>query len=107
MKVAITSTGNTLESSMGKHLGRCAFFAIYDTDTSSVHFIANPGNSMREGAGYAAVTLVISHGVEKIISGEFGYKLKASLDSHHIQMVVLEKPEMTIREIINLLEKRR
>ncbi len=33
MKIAITSEGNSLNSLIDPRFGRCAFFAIYDTDT--------------------------------------------------------------------------
>jgi hypothetical protein len=46
---------------------------------------------------------VASRDVRKIISGEFGMKIKSLLDSLKIQMVVLKEPEKTIKEIIDML----
>jgi len=105
MKVAITSTGNSLDSTLDQRFGRCGFFIIYDTDAKGMEFIPNPNKDAQEGAGPASVQLVASRNVQKIISGEFGIKIKSLLDSLKIQMVVLKEPEKTIGEIIELLNK--
>ena len=88
MKVAITSTGNNLESKLDQRFGRCAFFVIYDIETKGMEFIPNPNKDALEGAGPASVQLVASRDIEKIISGEFGIKIKSLLDSLKIQMIV-------------------
>ncbi|MFO7620618.1 MAG: NifB/NifX family molybdenum-iron cluster-binding protein [Bacteroidales bacterium] len=105
MKVAITSTGNTLESKLDQRFGRCAFFTVYDTETKGLEFIPNPNKDAREGAGPASVQLVASRNVGKIISGEFGIKIKPLLDSLKIQMIVLKEPEKSIQEIIDMLNQ--
>jgi len=103
MKVAITSNGNTLESKLDQRFGRCQYFTIYDTETKGIEFLPNPNKDTREGAGPASVQLVASRGVQKIISGEFGIKIKSLLDSLKIQMVILKQPEKSIQEIIDML----
>ncbi|MBU0487274.1 MAG: diguanylate cyclase [Bacteroidetes bacterium] len=104
MKVAITSTGNTLESNLDQRFGRCAYFVVYDTDTKAFEFIPNPNIDAEQGAGPASVNLVASRDVQKIISGEFGMKVKPILDSLKIQMVVLKDPEKQIKDIIEMLK---
>lgn len=103
MKVAITSTGNTLESKLDQRFGRCSYFVIYDLDTKGIEFIPNPNRDAANGAGPASVQIVASRDVKKIISGEFGMKIKSLLDSLKIQMVVLKEPDKTIKEIIEIL----
>jgi predicted Fe-Mo cluster-binding NifX family protein len=103
MKVCITSTGNTLESKLDERFGRCAYFVIYDTESKATEFIPNPHKDLESGAGPAAVQLVASRGVSKIVAGEFGMKIKSLLDSLKIQMIVFKKPEHKIQEIINML----
>ncbi len=105
MKVAITSTGNNLESKLDQRFGRCSFFIIYDSETKGMEFIPNPNRNAEEGAGPASVQLVALRNVKTIISGEFGIKIKSLLDSLKIQMIVLKEPEKTIREIINMLNR--
>lgn len=103
MKVAVTSTGNNLESKLDQRFGRCAFFVIYDTDTKGMEFIPNPNKEAEEGAGPASVQLVASRQVTKIISGEFGIKIKSLLDSLKIQMIVYKESEKSIQNIIDML----
>ncbi len=105
MKVAITSTGNSLESTIDQRFGRCAFFVIYDTETGGVEILPNPNRDAREGAGPASVQLVASRDVQKIVSGEFGVKIKSLLDSLRIQMVVYKEPEKTVQSVIDMLKK--
>jgi predicted Fe-Mo cluster-binding NifX family protein len=103
MKIAITSTGNTLESQIDERFGRCAFFVIYDIETKATEFIPNPHKDAESGAGPAAVQLVASRGVSKIVAGEFGMKIKSLLDSLKIQMIIFKKPELKIQEVIDIL----
>jgi len=105
MKVAITSTGKNIESKLDQRFGRCSFFVIYDTETKGMEFIPNPNKEAQEGAGPASVQLVASRDVKKIISGEFGIKIKSLLDSLKIQMIALKEPEKTINEVIEMLNK--
>jgi len=104
MKIAITSTGNTIDSEIDARFGRCSFFAVYDTDIKKVDFIPNPNKDAEEGAGPASVQLIASHSVVKIVSGEFGMKIKPILDSLKIQMIVYKKTDMKISDIIKMLE---
>ncbi len=103
MKVAITSTGNSPESKLDSRFGRCSYFVIYDTETSATTYIPNPFKENIEGAGPASVKLVSSEGVGKIVSGEFGAKVKAITDSLQIQLIVLKDQEKTISDIIEML----
>jgi predicted Fe-Mo cluster-binding NifX family protein len=105
MKVAITSKGNNLESKLDQRFGRCAYFIIYDNESRSMEFIPNPNKDVQEGAGPASVQLVASKKVNKIISGEFGIKIKSMLDSLKIQMIILKEPDKTIQEIIDMLNQ--
>lgn len=105
MKTVITSTGNTLDSKMDRRFGRCSYFVIYDSENGSVEFIPNTNADSVEGAGVASARLVASRGVEKVVSGEFGNKVKNIFDSLEMQLVMI-KEEKTIQQIIELLEKK-
>ncbi|MGQ9621612.1 MAG: NifB/NifX family molybdenum-iron cluster-binding protein [Bacteroidales bacterium] len=104
MKVAITSSGNSLESKIDQRFGRCEYFVIYDTETGDVEIIPNSSKDVSEGAGPASVQFVAARNVKKIISGEFGIKVKALLDSLKVQMIILKDSEKTIREVIKMLK---
>jgi predicted Fe-Mo cluster-binding NifX family protein len=102
MKIAICSKDNTISSEVESRFGRCSFFGLYDSIDHSITFIGNTAESLAEGAGPAALELLKDRGVEKIISGNFGYKLKALASDASIQLIVL-KEKHTIKDIIQLL----
>ena len=103
MKIAITSTGNSHESNLDSRFGRCSYFVVYDNESHSTEFIPNPNKENVEGAGPASVQLVASRGVKKVVSGEFGAKVKAIFDQLQIQLIVINEPEKKISDIIKLL----
>ena len=105
MKVAITSTDNSLTAKLDSRFGRCSFFAIYDTESQGIEFIPNPNKEAVEGAGPAAVQLVASKRAKKLVSGEFGNKVKNLTDSLQIQLVMINDQEKTIQDIIDLLKQ--
>jgi len=105
MKVAITSTGNNLDAALDSRFGRCSYFVIFDTENQSVEFIPNPNKDVIEGAGPASVQLVASREVKKVVSGEFGAKVKNLFDSLKIQLILLSERDKKIREIIELLNQ--
>ena len=106
MKIAMTSTGNSPDSTLDSRFGRCSFFVVYDTETHSTEFIPNPNKESVEGAGPASVQLIASKGVKKVISGEFGAKVKSIFDSLQIQLVVLNDPNKRICDLIAMLNSK-
>jgi predicted Fe-Mo cluster-binding NifX family protein len=106
MKIAITSTGNSPDATLDSRFGRCSYFVIYDTESGSTEFIPNPIKQAMEGAGPASIQLVASKGVEKVVSGEFGAKVKAIFDSLKIQLIIVNDGTMTINKIIEMISKK-
>jgi len=75
MKVAVTSTGESLESQIDMRFGRCAFFVIAeikDKNIKKIRSIANPNVDVGGGAGISAAEIVANEGVEAIITGNVG-----------------------------------
>ncbi len=72
MKIAVCSSGNTLESLADPRFGRCAYFMIVDTETFEFSASQNPGVMSAQGAGIQAAQVVSSHGVSAVIAGNFG-----------------------------------
>ena len=105
MKVVITSTGDSLDDKLDHRFGRCSYFVIYDSLTGGVEILPNPNKESDLEAGPASIELISTRNVEKIVSGEFGEKIKPILDSLKIQMIVLKDQEKSIREIIGLLKQ--
>ena len=98
MKVAISSTGNSLESRVDQAFGRCGYFAVYDSDTNSHSFIPNHGAAMAGGAGSSAAKLVMDQGVNEIVTGKVGVKSRPILEGAGIK--ISENQTGTIAEIL-------
>ncbi len=103
MKIAITSQGNTPDSLLDRRFGRCSTFVIFDTESGSTEYIPNHNKDADDGAGPAAVQLIAGRGVSKVVSGDFGIKIKPLLDSLKIQMIVIKDGEKRIQDIIEML----
>jgi predicted Fe-Mo cluster-binding NifX family protein len=105
MKVVITSSGDTPDSLVDRRFGRCNYFAFCDTITGECNFVTNPNNEKMEGAGVSAVNLVAEKGVEKVVSGEFGAKVKSLFDQLQIQLISVPDQSSTIRQILDMLKQ--
>ncbi len=76
MKIAITATGNTLDSMVDPRFGRAAWFLIVDTDTRQlIEAIDNTaGKEAAHGAGISAAAQVADKGVQALLTGRVGPK---------------------------------
>lgn len=74
MKIAIASTGLTLQSNVSNVFGRSPNFIIVDLQNDEIENISpieNPAKNER-GAGNLAAQFIIDQGVEALILGELG-----------------------------------
>jgi predicted Fe-Mo cluster-binding NifX family protein len=51
MKIAITSTGKTLESTTDPRFGHCAYFVVFDSKSKTTEFIPNQLRRWRKVLG--------------------------------------------------------
>ncbi|MGI6369550.1 MAG: dinitrogenase iron-molybdenum cofactor biosynthesis protein [Ignavibacteria bacterium] len=98
MKIAIVSEKNSLDARIDSRFGRCAYFAIYDTDSKTTEFFPNPAKDAPEGAGPEAVKFIASKEAKKVVAPEFGKKAEDMLNKLQIEMV--NDKDKTISEII-------
>jgi predicted Fe-Mo cluster-binding NifX family protein len=87
MKIAITSEGSGLDSSVDARFGRAKGFVIYDQDTRECVFISNEQNmDSPSGAGIQAAKTVINAGAHILITGNVGPKAYAALSTTGIEI---------------------
>ena len=72
MKIAVTSTGPTLDDSVEARFGRCAYFLVVDTDTMQCEPIENPNIALGGGAGIQSAQLMSEKGVTTVLTGHCG-----------------------------------
>ena len=72
MKIAVTSTGPTLDDPVEARFGRCPYFLIIEPDTLELEPIPNPNISLGGGAGIQSAQLMASKGVSVVLTGNCG-----------------------------------
>jgi predicted Fe-Mo cluster-binding NifX family protein len=72
MKVAVSSTGGSLESAVDPRFGRCSVFLIVDTETMKYQAVPNSSIGAAHGAGIGAAQAVAQLGVKAVLTGHVG-----------------------------------
>jgi predicted Fe-Mo cluster-binding NifX family protein len=72
MKIAVSSSGKTLESVVDERFGRAPYFLIIEDD--EVEAIENPNLSAGGGVGVQTSQMLADKGVDAVIAGNFGPK---------------------------------
>ena len=75
MKIAISSTGKTLESDVDSRFGRCAYFLIVEIEGSKIKgfkAIENKAKEQMGGAGISSGENVANEKVDAIITNNLG-----------------------------------
>ena len=72
MRIAISATGNDLNSPVDPRFGRCNAFIILDTETMNFNTILNSSIGFAHGAGIGAAQTVAQQNVEAVITGQVG-----------------------------------
>ncbi len=85
MKIAVTSTADSKQAMMDERFGRCAYFAVYDTDAQTYAFLDNNASASGHGAGIGAAQYVADLGVGVVLTGNLGPKAKQVLDASGVK----------------------
>jgi predicted Fe-Mo cluster-binding NifX family protein len=72
MKVAVSSTGPTLQDQVDPRFGRCAYFLIVNPDTMEFEALPNTNAELGGGAGIQSAKLVMEKGATSILTGSCG-----------------------------------
>ncbi len=72
MKIAITSTGRTLDDEVEARFGRCSHFLIVDTESMEFESMENPNTALGGGAGVQSAQMMAEKDVRTILTGNCG-----------------------------------
>lgn len=105
MKVAVSSSGKTVESDLDPRFGRAQYFIIVDTDTLEVVEVKENTQNLNlpQGAGIQAGKNVAECGVEVVITGNCGPKAFKVLQAAGIKVVT--GVQGSIKEAIEKFKK--
>ena len=100
MKIAITTTGKTLDAEVDPRFGRATAFAIYDVERDEFELADNAQNlNAAQGAGIQAAQNVASKEVSFLLTGHCGPKAFRTLSVAGIKVIIGVKG--TIRQAID------
>lgn len=89
MKIAVTSTGKTLDSQTDPRFGRAEYFIIADPDTMEYEVLENKQNmNLPQGAGIQAASAIVSRKVKSLITGNCGPKAFMVLQQAGVQVLL-------------------
>lgn len=98
MKLAVTATGEDLESASDGRFGRCAFFVIVDPETLDYESILNTSQEARSGAGIQAAETLAQSGVDAVATGNVGPNAFNALDSAGVD--IYTGAAGTVKEVV-------
>jgi len=101
VKIAVTSSGKTLEDQVDVRFGRAPYFLIIDGD--QVEVIENPNLSAGGGVGVQTSQMLADKGVEAVIAGNFGPKAFQVLEAAGIKAYSVEGKK--VKEAIELVKE--
>jgi len=70
VKLAITATGDRLDSDVDPRFGRCKYFIFVDPDTMDFEAVVNAATA--GGAGIAAGQTIVTYGAKVVLTGDCG-----------------------------------
>ncbi len=88
MKIAVTSTGTSLDDAVEARFGRCMYFLIIDTDSMQFEAIENPNISLGGGAGIQSAQLLAEKGVATVLTGNCGPNAFSVFGQTGIEVIV-------------------
>ena len=86
-RIAMTSTGKTLEDPIDLRFGRCPFFLIIESD-GSVRAVSNCARAAGGGAGIQAAQQIVNENVKVVITGEIGPNAFEVLSAAKIEIML-------------------
>jgi len=87
MKIAVTSTGSSLDDAVESRFGRCPYFLIIDPDTMAFEAISNPNIYQGGGAGIQSAQLMANKGVSVVLTGNCGPNASQTFGAAGIQVI--------------------
>ena len=102
MKIAVTSTGNTIDSPIDPRFGRCQFFVFVDPETMESEAAENEAVMAAGGAGPQAAQFVANKGAEAVLTGNVGPNAVSALKAAGITIYI--GAQGTVKETVLLFK---
>lgn len=87
IRLAVSATGESMDSPMDPRFGRCSYFVVVDADGSH-KAVRNTGQALGNGAGIQAAQQIVDMGVGAVITGDVGPNAFRVLSAGNVRMYV-------------------
>ena len=98
MKIAISSSGKTLDSPIDPRFGRCACFLVIDPADMRYEVFDNQSAAQSSGAGIQAAQFLAGKNVAAVITGHVGPNAVQTLSAAGIE--IFAEQQGTIKEVV-------
>ncbi len=88
MKIAVTSTGPSLDAQVEPRFGRCPWFLVGETETMQFEAVENTNANLGGGVGIQAGQTMAKMGVTHVLTGNCGPNAHQTLSAAGISIVV-------------------
>jgi predicted Fe-Mo cluster-binding NifX family protein len=93
MKIAFSTSGDSLDAPLDNRFGRAPKFLVYDLDAESFEIVDNEQNlNAAQGAGIQSAQTVARTGVSAIVTGHCGPKAFRVLKAASVKIYTTEAP---------------
>jgi predicted Fe-Mo cluster-binding NifX family protein len=98
MKIAISSSGNNLDSPLDPRFGRCAYFLIVDPADMRYEVFDNQSTALGSGAGIQAAQFLAGKNISAVITGHVGPNALQTLTAAGID--IFAEQQGTIKDVV-------
>ena len=101
MKIAITASGEDLNSPVDRVFGRARFFVIMDPEETSIEVLENSQNvNAAQGAGIQAAQQIANKGIDVVLTGNVGPNAFRALDAVSIKVYQFGSDILTVHDAV-------
>ena len=86
MKIAISSSGQALDSQVDQRFGRAEYFIVVETESMELEVIDNDNNAGSGGAGIGTAKLLVDADVQAVLTGNCGPNAQKTLSAAGIKL---------------------
>ena len=101
MKIAITASGEDLNSPVDRVFGRTRFFVIMDPEETSIEVLENSQNvNAAQGAGIQAAQQIANKCIDVVLTGNVGPNAFRALDAVSIKVYQFGSDILTVHDAV-------
>jgi predicted Fe-Mo cluster-binding NifX family protein len=101
MKVAITASGEDLNSPVDRVFGRARYFVITDPEETNVEVVENSQNvNAAHGAGIQSARQIADKSVDVVLTGNIGPNAFRALEAGSIRVFQFGSDTLTVRDAL-------